>query len=126
MSNSEKTIQRLNENIKILKLEVSAAKILQQKRDRSEQEFNNIQNKFKTVFEQSSLGHKFIDADLKILKVNKALVKLLGYSKKELLGSRIINIVVPEFARSWEELQHELWTKRKPSFSIDTCIIKKK
>jgi PAS domain S-box-containing protein len=106
-------------------LEVSAAKNLQQKRDRLEQEFIYSQNKFKTVFEQSSLGHNFIDADLKILKVNKALIKLLGYSKKQLLGSRIINIVVPEFAKSWEDLQHELWSKKRPSFSLDTCFVKK-
>ncbi|MBG6234047.1 signal transduction histidine kinase [Pedobacter sp. CAN_A7] len=32
---------------------------------------------------------------------------------------------MPEFANCWKELQLELWTNRKPSFSIDTCIIKK-
>lgn len=95
------------------------------KKNRLEQNYRNSQNEFKTVFEYSSLGHKFIDADLKIIEVNKALVKLLGYSKEELLGSRITDIVVPEFADSWKELQIELWTNRKPSFVIDTCIFRK-
>ena len=125
MSNHDKTIQRLKEALRLVKMELSASKRLQKKTDRIDQQYINSQNKFKTVFEQSSLGHKFIDSDLKIIKVNKALVKLLGYSKKELLGSKITDIVVPEFANSWKELQHQLWTNKKSSFSIDTCIFKK-
>ena len=125
MVNSDKTIKSLKDQLKIVKLELSAFKRLQQKKDRVDQEYKNSHNKFKTVFEQSSLGHKFIDSNLRIIKVNKALVKLLGYSKKELLGSRITDIVVPEFAQSWKELQYQLWTNNSRSFSIDTCIFKK-
>ncbi|MEJ7559567.1 MAG: PAS domain-containing sensor histidine kinase [Pedobacter sp.] len=125
ISADEKNIHRLKDNISRLKLQVSELKAAAKKRDRSEREHTSSQNKFKTVFEQSSLGHKFIDADLKIIKVNKALIKLLGYSRKELLGTCIIDIAVPEFVEHWKELQHELWEKRKPSFSFDTCIIKK-
>jgi PAS domain S-box-containing protein len=125
MSDQEKTIQRLQENIRTLKLEVAASKLLQKKIDRSEQERDKSMDKFKTVFEQSPLGHKFIDADLRIIKVNKALIKLLGYKTKELLGSRITDIAVPEFASNWKKLQQELWTNQKPFFTIDTCLIKK-
>jgi two-component system sensor histidine kinase VicK len=62
---------------------------------------------------------------LKILKVNKALIKLLGYSEKELLGSRITDFVVPELAEGWKELQHELWTNETSCFVLETRIIKK-
>jgi PAS domain S-box-containing protein len=125
MSDHEETIERLKEEIKSLRSEVAVSKVLQKKKDSLQQEYNNSQNKFKTVFEQSSLGHKFINSDLKIIKVNKALVGLLGYSAKELIGSRITDIVVPEFGGTWKKLQQELWTNKKPSFSIDTCLIKK-
>jgi PAS domain S-box-containing protein len=100
-------------------------KILQKKNDRSKQGYDNSLDKFKTVFEQSPHGHKFINADLRIIKVNRALVKLLGYTAKELLGSHITEIAAPGFAASWKKLQHELWTNEKRSFSIDTCLIKK-
>jgi PAS domain S-box-containing protein len=125
MHDSAKTILDLKDRNKSLKLELSAKNILLKKNERSEQQYNNSQNKFKTVFEQSSLGHKFIDSDLKILKVNKALIKLLGYSEKELLGSRITDFVVPELAEGWKELQHELWTNEKSCFDLETRIIKK-
>jgi PAS domain S-box-containing protein len=125
MTITEKTVQRLKENIKQLKSEVSATKALQKKQDLLDRKYNDSQDKFKTVFEQSSLGQKFINSDLKIVKVNNALVKLLGYSKKELIGMRIMDIAVPEFKDTWTELQLELWTNKKSSFSIDTCIFKK-
>jgi PAS domain S-box-containing protein len=125
MSDYEKTIERLQEKIRTLKLEVSASKVLQRKNNRSQQERDKSLDKFKTVFEQSPLGHKFIDSDLRIIRVNRSLVKLLGYTTKELLGSRITDIAVPEFTANWKKLQHELWTNQKPSFSIDTCLIKK-
>ncbi|MBG6234046.1 hypothetical protein IWX76_000601 [Pedobacter sp. CAN_A7] len=56
MSANEKTIQRLKENIKCLKLELSRSKSHQKKSERAAQDYYNSQNKFKTVFEQSSLG----------------------------------------------------------------------
>jgi PAS domain S-box-containing protein len=125
MLDNEKTIQDLKASIRSLKRELSAKNSLLKKQQRSEQEYHNSQNRFRTVFEQSSLGHKFIDCDLKILKVNTALIKLLGYSEKELLGSRITDFVVPELAEGWKELQHELWSNEKSCFDLETRIIKK-
>jgi PAS domain S-box-containing protein len=125
MPDSKNTVQDLKGTIRSLKRELSVTKILLQKKERSEQKYNSSQNKFRTVFEQSSLGHKFINSDLKILKVNQALVNLLGYSEKELLGSRITDFVVPELAKGWKQLQYELWTNKKPCFVLETRIIKK-
>lgn len=81
--------------------------------------------RFKIIFERSALGNKIIDASLRIIKVNEALLKLLGYKAEELLGKRITDIAHPNYIAGWKILQKELWTRKKPSFSIDTCIIKK-
>jgi PAS domain S-box-containing protein len=125
MLSNEKIIQDLKDRNRCLERELFAKRILLQKNEHSEQEYNNSQNKFRTVFEQSSLGHKFIDSDLKILKVNKALLKMLGYTEKELLGSHITDFVVPELADGWKKLQHELWTNETSCFDLETRIIKK-
>jgi two-component system sensor histidine kinase VicK len=45
---------------------------------------------FQTIFEQSRMGNKIIGSDLGIIKVNKAVVTMLGYSKAELEGTRIL------------------------------------
>jgi PAS domain S-box-containing protein len=106
-------------------LSTNALSALLKEKERLQREYENTEIRFKTVFEESVLGNKFINSNLEIIKVNKALLKLLGYSQKELLGSRIVDIAHPDYLEPWEKLQHMLWIANKHSFSIDTCIIKK-
>ncbi|RZK22653.1 MAG: PAS domain S-box protein, partial [Flavobacterium sp.] len=89
MPTPDKTIETLKASIKHLKSNASKTRALQKKKDLLDEKYIKSQHKFKTVFEESSLGLKFINLDLKIIKVNRALVKSLGYSKKELLNKRI-------------------------------------
>jgi PAS domain S-box-containing protein len=117
--------QRLEEDNNSLKSNSTASKASQKEKDRLLQDYENSQVRFKTVFEQSAFGNKFINSNLEIIRVNKALVKLLGYSKKELLGSRIIDIAHPDFVEHWQKLQYMLWIANRKQFSIDTCIVRK-
>ena len=125
ITKNEKEILRLEEEIRRLKRVTAQAKELQKKKDQLHQDYENSQITYQAVFEQSSLGNKLINEYLEIIKVNKSLLKLLGYSKKELIGSRITDFAHPDFVENWKALQRELWANEKPSFSIDTCIIKK-
>ncbi|EOR96159.1 Sensory box histidine kinase [Arcticibacter svalbardensis MN12-7] len=124
MPDNEEKIRQLEEEINLLKSGKPTSKEIR-KKDSLDLENKNSHLRFKTIFEQTSLGNKFINSDLQIIKVNKALVRLLGYSAKELIGTRITDIVLPEFVENWKKLQHELWSNKNPSFSIDTCIYKK-
>jgi len=117
--------QRLEEDNEAFRSEIAASKALLKEKERLQRDYENSQIRFKTVFEESAFGNKFINSNLEIIKVNKALLKLLGYNKKELLGSRIIDIAHPDFVEHWQKLQHALWIANKRSFSIDTCIVKK-
>jgi two-component system sensor histidine kinase VicK len=81
--------------------------------------------RFKTVFEQSILGKKIIGEDLRIIQVNGALQKMLGYSQKELVGTNIITYSHPHFVYTWQELQKKLWKENIPSFGIETCLVRK-
>jgi PAS domain S-box-containing protein len=92
---------------------------------RLKQKFQDSQARFKKIFDEFTFGNKIIDSDLKIIKVNQALIQLLGYSKSELLGKLITDFSHPEFVKGWKKLQHELWTLKKTSFSIESCLIKK-
>jgi PAS domain S-box-containing protein len=118
ISTLEKEIFRLNEGI-------ANAQLLQAEKNRLEEEHRNSERRFRTIFEQSTYGKKILTADLRIIQVNEALVQMLGYTKEELTGNRIINFAHPDFVEHWKELQHELWNRERTSFSIDTCLIKK-
>jgi PAS domain S-box-containing protein len=131
IANTELVFQREIRNLSLEKeindLKETAARLLsvQMDKDRLEHEYNQSQNRFKAIFEQSSLGNNIIDKDLQIIKVNKALIDLFGYSENELLGSQITDFVHPDYVKDWLAVQHRLWALKQPSFSIDTCIVRK-
>jgi two-component system sensor histidine kinase VicK len=96
-----------------------------EKRLAFEKKHEQSQLRFQTIFEQSKLGNKIIAPDLRILKVNDALVKMLGYSKAELEGTRIIDYARADFESHWQELQENLWARQIPSFRFETVLIRK-
>jgi two-component system sensor histidine kinase VicK len=98
---------------------------IQKLKDLLLENFSNSETRFKTIFEESSFGNKIISADLKIIKVNAALTKLLGYSSEELIGTLITDIADPDYVEDWKKLQNVLWSDKKTSFSTDTCLLKK-
>jgi len=106
---------------KALKKEISALK-----RENIKLKAYEDQERFRTIFEYSRLANKVISPELKILQVNMALVKLLGYDVKEdIIGSRILDYSPPEDHKHWELLQQQLWQKETPFFCLETRLIKK-
>jgi PAS domain S-box-containing protein len=88
--------------------------------------YQENQTIFKTIFESSRLGNKIINSNLTIIKANMALVELLGYSdKNELIGKKIIDYTPEDRRTDWKVLQTKLWRHATPSFSLETCLIKK-
>jgi len=82
-------------------------------------------DKFYTIFEESPFGNKIINSDLQMVKVNKALIELLGFGEQELLGKRITDFAHPNFRRRWRVLQHKLWSKKVPMFTMEAGILRK-
>jgi PAS domain S-box-containing protein len=88
--------------------------------------YKEIQHRFETVFERSRLGNKIIDQDLKILQVNQSLVTMLGYvNKEDIIGTRIFDYAPADRRKDWTFLQQKLWSNLTPSFSLETCLLKK-
>jgi PAS domain S-box-containing protein len=107
----------------IIELKAAAARAKEEAKDLAYQESQTI---FKTIFESSRLGNKIINKDLVITKVNSALVKLLGYEKKEsIIGSKILDFSPESSKQNWMALQVKLWDHAMPSFSLETCLTKK-
>lgn len=83
-------------------------------------------NLFRVIFESSQLSNKIITPDLEIIKVNQAMVDLLGYSnKEEILGTKILDYAPDNHKQHWSILQKELWEKETPFFKLETSLIKK-
>ncbi|NTE05595.1 PAS domain S-box protein [Agrobacterium tumefaciens] len=63
-------------------------------KDRLQKEYQRSQNRFRTIFEQSSFRNKIIDHNLQIIKVNHALLNILGYTDEEILGKKITDLPI--------------------------------
>jgi PAS domain S-box-containing protein len=87
--------------------------------------YAEAKNKFDIVFNLTSAASKILNADLTILKVNEALIELLGFPATEIEGTKILDYVCPEYRQGWHELQQALWRKNLPFFKLEACLIKK-
>ncbi|RZJ95344.1 MAG: PAS domain-containing sensor histidine kinase [Hymenobacter sp.] len=80
---------------------------------------------FRTVFDQSPLGHKIIGPDLLIRQANAASATLLGLeSSLEVVGHAILEFTHPDSQAEWAGLQAALWTHRLPSFALEACLLR--
>ncbi|MBO2010734.1 PAS domain-containing sensor histidine kinase [Hymenobacter negativus] len=80
---------------------------------------------FRTVFENSPLGHKIVTPDLTICQVNPALVAMLGCTRADQVeGRRILDFAHPHYRADWCELQEQLWACKIPCFTLQTCLIR--
>ncbi|TVT39265.1 PAS domain S-box protein [Hymenobacter setariae] len=90
-----------------------------------QQQYEQSQVRFRTVFENSPLGQKIITPDLMIRQVNVAVVDMLGYkSPEELIGRRILEFAHPHFRDDWHRLQAQLWEHKLPHFALETCLVR--
>jgi PAS domain S-box-containing protein len=87
--------------------------------------FQECDDRFESIFTHTSAASKVINKDLTILKVNKALTDLLGYTAEEIIGTEIMDYACPEFKHHWSDLQDAMWNKGLPVFKLDACIVRK-
>ncbi|ACZ41363.1 diguanylate cyclase/phosphodiesterase with PAS/PAC and GAF sensor(s) [Thermobaculum terrenum ATCC BAA-798] len=54
------------------------------------------EERFKAIFEDSAIGMALIDQEGRILKTNKALTKILGYTQNDLIEKNFLELVHPD------------------------------
>jgi two-component system sensor histidine kinase VicK len=87
--------------------------------------YGQSQVRFRTLFEHSPLGQKIISPDLLIRQANPALVAMLGLTHADQVeGRRILDFAHPHYRDDWHRLQEELWTHKRPNFTLDTCLVR--
>ncbi|MGO4875355.1 ATP-binding protein [Pedobacter psychrotolerans] len=83
------------------------------------------EERFRNIFLLTSAATKIIDENLVIVEVNDALTELMGYTREEICGKKILEFACKPYIQSWENLQHEMWSHGKPFFKLDACLKKK-
>jgi len=87
--------------------------------------FLDCEDKFDTIFRLTSAASKIISSDLTILKVNDALAAMLGYTAREIEGTKILDYACEEYKAHWHDLQDALWNREVPHFKLQVCLKRK-
>jgi len=58
-----------------------------------ERQYKESNDKFDIIFNLTSAASKILNADLTIIKVNQALIELLGFPAAEIEGTKILDYV---------------------------------
>lgn len=82
MLNTLDKINQLENELSRPRAQVEPTAIFQAEKDKLQDDYQRSQKRFRTVFEESSVGKRIIDDQLRIIKVNKTLLQILGYSEK--------------------------------------------
>src|SRR5438552_10088760 len=92
---------------------------------RSEEALRQSEERFRKVFEEGPIGIVLGSPDFRILKANRALCQMLGYTEGELTGLRFADITHPEDAERTLQLGRELFGGKIPSYQLDQRYVTK-
>ena len=84
--NSRKTKIQLIEELKTLRKQLAKAEKAEAKDQQSEEALRESEKRFRLLFDMSPLSYQSLDADGCFLEVNPTWLKLLGYTREEVIG----------------------------------------
>lgn len=85
----------------------------------------NFEAPFRVLFFESGMGISLVDLDRRIIDVNPAFEKLLGYTKAELIGKTFVGILYPEDSPLNLELHRQLLAGERENYHMDRRYIRK-
>ncbi|MBI4376262.1 MAG: PAS domain S-box protein [Elusimicrobia bacterium] len=95
-------------------------------RMRMETALRQSEERFRMIFDQGPLGMAIIERDFRLLMVNKALCRMLGYEPDELIGRDIGMIIHAEQRHEDRTLTEQLFKKgRGASFQNEATHVRK-
>jgi PAS domain S-box-containing protein len=94
-------------------------------RRQAEELLQASEERFRDVFEQSSLGICLVDFNSIVFEVNPAAERLLGYPRDELLGRSLADISHPDDLPTSVELMKQVRAGQRPHFTIEKRYIRK-
>jgi two-component system sensor histidine kinase VicK len=124
-NDSSRTLRAENEALRaqVLQLQADRTAAAEQQQRADDNELS--QARFRTVFQNSPLGHKIINPDLTIRQANPALVAMLGCTHAgQVEGRRILDFAHPHYHADWHRLQSQLWARKVPYFTLETCLLR--
>lgn len=94
-------------------------------RKRAEEALRDSEERFRSAFEQGSLGMAFIDSTYRVLAANRTFCDMVGYSSQELLGQTFAHMTHPDDLNNNIRLAEQLFDNVIPSYQLEKRYIHK-
>jgi diguanylate cyclase (GGDEF)-like protein/PAS domain S-box-containing protein len=91
-------------------------------RHERERELSEAEQRFRSSFEDAPIGKALVDADGRLLEVNRALASVLGQEPEHLTGARLGELIHPEDAGAARELTRRALDEALEGFHIDVRL----
>ncbi len=94
-------------------------------RGHAERDVRASEERFRLAFEEAPIGMAIVSLDYRLLRVNKTLCKMLGYTEQELTARTFVDITHPEDVEKDVQLAQQVFTGRIPHYELEKRYIKK-
>jgi two-component system cell cycle sensor histidine kinase/response regulator CckA len=91
-------------------------------RRRAEEELRASERRFRSLFDAAPTGIALTDTDSKVTAVNPQLVRFLGYSARELIGSELRSYVSPEVEMPDRSRSEDVYSGRSDNYAADVLM----
>jgi two-component system, sensor histidine kinase and response regulator len=91
----------------------------------SQEALRQSEERFRKAFEEGPVGIVLGGPDFRILKANRALCRMLGYTEQELAGLRFVDITHPEDADRTLQLGRQLFSGEIPGYQAEKRYVTK-
>jgi PAS domain S-box-containing protein len=94
-------------------------------RQSAEQALDISQERFRSIFESTTLGIKVLDLDGNILQTNSSFQRMIGYTESELFGNNFQDFIHPDDVNRASKLFHGLKVSGIPFFRFEHRAVHK-
>ncbi len=93
------------------------------KRKQIENQLRESENRYRSIFEQASVGITQATLSGKLLQVNVHFCEILGYEEPELLQKSLQQLILPQYLNIYELSIDKLLRSVTKSVSFETCLL---
>lgn len=95
-------------------------------RNKADAALRESEERFRRSFEDARVGMALVDLEGRYLRVNRALTRMFGYAKREMVGKRPADFIHPDDRAKNERLRDQVTSGEKRSFTNENRYLHKK
>lgn len=95
-------------------------------RNKADAALRESEERFRRSFEDARVGMALVDLEGRYLRVNRALTRMFGYAKREMVGKRPADFIHPDDRAKNQRLRDQVTSGEKRSFTNENRYLHKK